>query len=172
MHHTLNDLTDNSDFKNLFKFYRINAVRIRIWSANTAITDNNYTGEFPNAQLLLRWDKNLDGSSTGVLDPQKYMDSQTAKVQNLIKASGKPIDLFYKVKQSNMIYQDLASASNTAYSLQKPKWIDVENGGTAGHYGLNMLIQRADNQALSTGFTNQQKLRLDYTYYIQCKKVQ
>jgi len=172
MEHRLSDLVDNSDFKNLFRYFKINAVRIRIWNANTAVTDNNYTGQFPNAQLLLRWMRNADGQTAGNDDQQKYMDSQIAKVQNLTKASGKPIDLFYKVKQSNMIYQALTGTSNTAYSLQKPKWIDTESGQNAAHYGLNMLIQRCDNQPLSSGFVNQQQLRLDYTYYIQCKQVQ
>lgn len=174
MEHRLSDLVDNSDFKNLFRYFKINAVRIRIWNANTAVTDNNYTGQFPNAQLMLRWMRNNDGQTTGNDDQQKYMDSQIAKVQNLTKASGKPIDLFYKVKQSNMIYQAATGVppSNTAYSLQKPKWIDTESGQNAAHYGLNMLIQRCDNQTLSSGFLNQQQLRLDYTYYIQCKQVQ
>ena len=172
MEHKLSDLVDNSDFKNLFRYFKINAVRIRIWNANTAVTNNNYTGEFPNAQLMLRWMKNQDGNTTGSDNPQTYMDSQIAKVQNLTKASGRPIDLFYKVKQSNMIYQTLTGTSQTAYNLQKPKWIDTETGGNASHYGLNMLIQRCDNQGLSTGFNNQQTLRFDFTYYIQCKQVQ
>ncbi len=172
--HALSDLTDNSDFKNLFRYFKINAVRVRIWNANTAVTDNNYVGQFPNAQLMLRWMKNSDGNTTGADNQQTYMDSQIAKVQNLTKASGRPIDLFYKVKQSNMIYQPLSGVppTSTAYNLQKPKWIDTETGANAAHYGLNMLIQRCDNQGLSTGFTNQQALRFDYTYYIQCKGVQ
>lgn len=167
----LSDLTDNSDFINLFRYYKINCVRVKIWPCNTNTGENTYSGQFPNSQLLVRYDQNQDGVTTGAGNQANYQCSQTSKQRRLINGAGKPLDILMRVKQSNMVYKALSGASNTAYSLMRPKWVQTSEPTTA-HYGLNMLIHRMSDDTLSAGFTNQQKLRIEYTYYISCKKVE
>lgn len=175
MEFTLAQLSDNTDFKNLFRYYRLNAIRVQVFCANTAVTDNAYAGQFPNGQFILRNDTNLSGldtSTSGWNNPQSYMDSQTAKCQVLVKANGKPIDFLMKLRQSNMVYSQASGIppSFTAYSLQKPKWVDTTSP-LVTHHGQNVLIERLDNALLTAGFNNEMKLRFQYTYYLQCKKV-
>lgn len=167
----LSDLNDNSDFVNLFKYYKINAVRTKIWACNTVTGENNYTGQFPNSQLLVRYDINQDGNTQNADNQNHYLDSQTAKARRLISGSGRPLDLLMRLKQSNMIYKQLSAGSSTAYNLMRPKWVSTVEDDAA-HYGLNMAIHRMSDDVLSNGFVNNQKLRIEYTYYLSCKKVE
>lgn len=169
----LDDLVDTNDFVNLFKYYKINAVAVKIWPCNSFTGENAYTGQFTNSQLLVRWDQNLDGVSTGSSagEQSTYQTSQTAKVKRLISGQSNPITLYMKLRQSNMVYKQLDGVSNTGYTLQRPRWTSTTDLGVA-HYGLNVCIHRMSDDPLSQGFTNQQKLRVEYTYYISCKKVQ
>lgn len=170
----LADINENTDFINLFRFYKINAVRVRIWNANTITPNNNYQGNFGNNQVILRYDYNTNGITTGNDDQQIYMNSQTSKMRSLIRSDGKPIDILMRCKQSNMVYKSISlepSLSNTGYTLKKPGWISTTEPNVA-HYALNMMIHRLDDDALSAGMTNQQKIRFEYTYYISCKKAQ
>lgn len=171
----LTDLNDNADFTNLFRYYKITGVACKIWSSNTNTQDTNaYAATFPNTQLLLRWDQNQDGLVTGNSNAQNYMDSQTSKMHTIVRASARPIKLFMKVKQANMVYQQLSGVppTQTAYTLKTPGWVDTSVGTGCSHYGLNMMIQRLDDSGLTSGMNNQQTLRFEYTYYVSCKKVQ
>jgi len=169
----LSELSDNTDFVNLFRYYKINAVRVRIWPCNNYTGENAYTGQFSNSQLMLRYDQNQDGVTTGNDYQAFYQTSQTARQQRLITASGKPVDILMRLKQSNMVYKQLTGVppSNTGYTLMNPRWTTTDDPDV-GHYGMNMLVHRMSDDALTTGFVNQQKLRVEYTYYISCKKVQ
>lgn len=171
----LDDLVDTNDFVNLFKYYKINAVAVKIWPCNSFTGENAYTGQFSNSQLLVRWDQNLDGiAGAAAGDQNTYQTSQTARVKRLISGQSNPITLYMKLRQSNMIYKALSGTpvpSNTGYTLQRPRWTSTTDLGVA-HYGLNVCIHRMSDDPLSAGFNNQQKLRVEYTYYISCKKVQ
>lgn len=172
----LDDLADTADFVNLFKFYKINAVAVKIWPCNSFTGENAYTGQFTNSQLLVRWDQNLDGIASGASagEQSTYQTSQTAKVKRLISGQANPVTLYMKLRQSNMVYKALGPEvppSNTGYTLMRPRWTSTSDLGVA-HYGLNCCIHRMSDDSLSQGFNNQQKLRIEYTYYISCKKVQ
>lgn len=172
----LDDLIDTADFTNLFRYYKINAVAVKMWPCNNFTGENAYTGQFSNSQLIFRYDQNLDGISLSGTNSfagsqQYYQCSQTAKSRRIISANSTPITLYMKLRQSNMIYKALSGTSNTSYNTQRPRWVNTEEKGTA-HYGMNCLIHRMSDEVLTTGFYNQQKLRIEYTYYISCKKVQ
>ena len=162
----LDDLNDYSDFVNLFSYYKINAVAVKIYPCNTT-TAADPTSMFNN-QHLIRWDNNWQGGTTGNSDPQVYMDSQTSKKRPLMNSRGSPTNFYMKVRQSSMVYQ--AGLTSTAYALVKPRWCHVSESDVA-HYGLNMCIHRVDGSAFSA-LANQTKARIEYTYYISCKKVQ
>lgn len=162
----LSDLTDNSDFKNLFKYYKIKAVRVQMYFSNS-ITAQDEPSRFPNSQLMIHSDIN----STGVADPEvmtTYLNSQTAKKSIGLTTDRKPLDMLMKMKLSNEVYR---STTNTDYTLKSPAWLETTEPDTP-HYGMNMFIGRVDGEALTSGFTNAQYVRFIYTYYIQCKKVQ
>lgn len=162
----LSDLNDNSDFYNLFKYYRIKAVRVQMYFSNS-ITVGEEANRFPNSQIMVYTDINHNGETTGIANLNNYLDSQTSKRVIALGTDRKPIDMLMKVKQSNMVYK---STTDTDYTLQKPQWISTGERDTP-HYGMNMFIGRVDGDDLSSGINNNQKVRFVYTYYIQCKKV-
>lgn len=161
----LSDLNDTADFTNLFKYYRIKAVRVQMYFSNN-ITSQDEPSRFPNSQLMIYTDINQNGITTGNDVIENYLDSQTTKKTVAITSQRKPIDVLMRVKQANQIY----GGATTDYTLQSPKWIGSEENGTP-HYGMNMFIGRVDGDGLSAGFTNTQYVRFIYTYYIQVKKV-
>ena len=165
----LGDLNDKDDFALLFKYFRIKAVRVQIYFSNTGSEAAPNSNEFSNCQLLVHTDINQDGSTTGVANIHNYMDSQTAKKHLALSNRGKPIDILMRLKQSNSLYK---SAGSTAYGLQSPQWLNTQQDFATPHYGLKMFIGRIDGAGLTTGYTQSQKMRIIYTYYIQCKKVQ
>lgn len=166
----LSDLNDISDFTNLFRYYKIKAVRVQMYFSNNMAPSRDGS-TFANNQLLIYTDINQDGITTGVADELYYLDSQTAKKRIAIQNSRRPsLDMLMRMKQSNQIYAPAASGG-ADYTLQSPKWISTTEVSTP-HFGQNMLIERVDGHNLSTGSSNYQYVKFIYTYYIQCKKVQ
>lgn len=165
---SLSELNDVTDFTNLFKYYKIKAVRVQAFFSNN-ITSQDEPNRFPNSQLLIYTDTNQNGVTTGITDELYYLDSQTAKKQIAITTQrGPAIDHLHRVKLANEVYR---SSTNSDYTMMSPKWISTADTGTP-HYGMNMLIERVDGQELTAGFSNTQYVKFIYTYYIQCKKVQ
>lgn len=163
----LSDLNSISDFTNLFKYYKINAVRVQMYFSNN-ITAQDEPSRFPNSQLFIYTDINQNGVTTGNDNVLNYLDSQTAKKTVGMTTQRKPIDMLMKMKLANEVYE---TAAQSAYTLKSPDWIASGEAGVP-HYGMNMLIERVDGETLTTGFSNAQKIRFIYTYYIECKKVQ
>lgn len=164
----LGDLNDVTDFTNLFKYYRIKAVRVQMFFSNN-ITAQDEPSRFANSQLMIYTDVNNNGITTGNNDILYYLDSQTSKKTVALTTQKKPFDCLMRMKQSNEIYG--AGVPATDYTLQSPKWISTTEVNTP-HYGMNMFIGRVDGNELSHGFANTQYVRFIYTYYIQVKKVQ
>lgn len=162
----LNDVNDPSDFVNLFKYYKIKAVRVQVYLSNT-ITAQDEPSRFPNSNLMMYTDINNNGVITGSDTVENYLDSQTSKRRTLISSGRRPIDLLMRMKIANTVY---GGTTNTDYTLSSPKWISTDEPNTP-HYGMNMFIGRVDGEGLTTGYTNAQYARFVYTYYIQCKKV-
>ena len=55
----LQDLNDNSDFTSLFKYYKINAVRVQMYFSNN-VTAQDEPSRFPNSQLLVAPDRDWE----------------------------------------------------------------------------------------------------------------
>lgn len=165
---SLSDLNDVNDFTNLFKYYRIKAVRVQMYfSNNTTVQDE--PSRFPNSQIMIYTDVNNNGDTTNNNNVLYYLDSQTSRRTVALTTQRKPIDVLMRMKQANEVYG--TGVPTTDYTLQSPKWISTDETGTP-HYGMNMFIGRVDGDGLSSGFTNTQFVRFIYTYYIQVKKVQ
>lgn len=161
---SLAQLNDKTDFKDLFKYYRINSARVQIYFSTTQ-SDLDNAGDFSNHALICMTDRNMNGVTTG-LDTQDFLDSQTAKIKQCMNRS-KPFEFYCKLKQANEVYN---TATNTDYTLMKPKFIATTED-TTPHYGLKTLIERVDGDTLTSGMSNKQFMRIITTYYIECKKV-
>ncbi len=163
----LSDLNEVSDFTNLFKYYKISAVRAQMYFSNT-ITDLGLASRFANNQLLIWTDINQNGTVAAADQNIAYLNSQTAKKRICLTTDRKPIDLYMPVKLSNTVYE---SAVGSDYTLMRPKWISTNEDSTP-HYGANMSISRVSEQTLTDSSSNPSYMKIIFTYYIQCKKVE
>lgn len=171
----LNQLVSKADFTNLFKMYKICAVKIEMCFNNTGsvITANNISGQNsvqPGCQLQVYTIPNRIGKSRGVLSPlteQIILDTQSHK-KRLALNGGRPLKFYFKLNQLGMVFHNSA---NSDYTLSKARFISTEETGTE-HYGFEMYINRVDGQSLSTGMANEQAVRINTTYYLACKGVE
>jgi len=161
----LNQLNDATDFTNLFSYYKINAVGVKIWPSATHTQENSLV--YAN-QLLMRWDNNWTQLSSGSTNQLNYMDSQTAKVRRVINSSGQPIKLYMKVRQAAEVMEGGNVVNTTSYALKRPAWISTAEDEVS-HFGLNIMFQKVDGSAFAVG--TGQKMRVEYTMYLSCKKV-
>lgn len=161
----LSQLNDKSDFKNLFAYYKINAVAVKIWPSATQTQENSLV--YAN-QVLMRWDGNWTQVNSGRANENTYMDSQTARVKRLVSGSGNPIKLYMKMRQSTELIQGGNVVNTTGVGLKRPGWISTVDDEIS-HYGLNLMFHRVDGSSL-IAYAGQ-KLRFEYTYYLSCKKV-
>lgn len=165
---SLSSLEDHSDFQDLFKYYRLKGARVRIYFSNTGSTVTSNSTQFPNTQLLVTLDRNLNGETTNVATEKHYLQSQTAKRFIALGGDRKPVDIYMPLKQGNLVYQTATTTNNT---MINPKWISTEQIDTP-HWGYNMMIQRVDGQAFTSGHSNYQSIKILTTLYLECKKVE
>ena len=167
---SLASMTGDTDFQNLFKYYRLKGARVRLYFSNTgsSSTSESGTSVFPNSQILVSMDRNMNGETGGVADESNYLSSQTVKRRIALGGDRKPIDIYMPLKQANEIYESATVSRNT---LTSPKWIATENDSVP-HFGFNLMFQRVDGQNFSNGFSNYQSVRILTTIYLECKKVE
>lgn len=162
----LGDLTSNADFTNLYKEYMLTGVALTMYFSNSSVsTDADST--FANSNIIVRYDSNRDGLGAPT-EAEPYLESQTSKSRAGINAMNKPIRVYVPLNQINMKYR---SSGTTGYTISKPQFISTTDVDLP-HYGLNMMLQRTDNAAFTSGWVNHQSVRLDMTYYLKCRKVQ
>lgn len=167
---SLASMTGDTDFQNLFKYYRLKGARVRLYFSNTGsnATSEAGTSHFPNSQLLVTIDRNMNGETGGVADESNYLSSQTAKRRIALGGDRQPIDIYMPLKQANEVYESSLVSRNT---LCSPKWVATENDSVP-HFGFNLMFQRVDGQGFTSGFNNAQSVRILTTIYLECKKVE
>jgi len=165
---SLSNLAEHTEFKDLFKYYRLKGARVRIYFSNTGAVMTGNDTTFPNSQILVTIDRNVNGETTNVATEDAYLQSQTAKRRVALGGDRKPIDIYMPLKQGNLIYQTSALTNNT---LMNPKFIATENDDTP-HWGYNIMLQRVDGQPFSAGSTNYQSIKMITTIYLETKKVE
>lgn len=156
------DLNEITDFTRLFAFYKINSVNVKIYLSNTGSNIGN------NAQLLCRYDINSAGVTLNEANELNYLDSQTSRTKLCLSNNGRPIQFNMKMKIASNIYN---STINTDYAVKNPTWISTAEPNAA-HFGMNVMFQRVDNEALSQGSSVYQTARIEYRYNMSFKKVQ
>ena len=163
----------STDFTNLFKRYKICAVKLELSFSNTqaAVSSvNSGTASAPNCQLQVYTTPNRSGRSRTAANPlteQELMHTQ-AKQKRLAINGGRPLTYYMRVNQLGMVY---VSTTDTDYGVQRPQYISTGETGCV-HYGLEMYINRVDGNTLSSGITTNQFMRCTTTYYLAFKGVE
>lgn len=160
---SLSQIPDSTDFINLFNSYKLVGIRMQGWYSNTVAADSNQ-------QSIMYYCGNSMGNVLGSeLSEQYFLDRPSHRKRVLVNSTGKPsVDLYMRLSQLAMVYQ---SITNTDYGLIKPRFISTGETQT-GHYGLNLLIKRLDNENWTTGTSHPYpQLKINYTYYFKCRGI-
>jgi hypothetical protein len=172
---SLASMAQETDFQHLFKYYRLKGARVRMYFSNTGsiATSETGTSTFPNSQIMVTIDRNMNGETGGVADETTYLQSQTAKRRIALGGDRRPIDIYMPLKQANEVYQSTLPGGGTISrnTLSSPKWIATENDDVP-HFGFNLMFQRVDGTVFTSGFNNNQSVRILTTIYLECKKVE
>lgn len=158
----LEDFANPGDFTNLFSYYKLTAVHLKIYQATSA------SGAIPrvNSQCILTIVPGRDGVETS-RTAAGLESLQARKDRLLLNTTGKPHSVYMKLNQLSMIYgAPTVPASVTDYGLVKPRYISTTEPTTL-HYGLWTYIRSVN----STSFDNIQ-LRIEPTIYLTCKQVE
>lgn len=161
------NLGDNTDFSNLFKQYKINGAKMKMYFSNTESSQTGGSNQFSNSQILVRMTGNQIGSAD-TLD-QSFWQSTMAKRYQTALNGGKPLSVYMPLKIQSLLNQ----SSGTGTALTKPKWIDSQPiNQTVPHSGLSMSFERVDGQGFSTGSSNHQYCKIITTLYFSMRKVE
>lgn len=164
----------STDFTNLFKRYKIAAVKVELSFSNTASavtsTASAAAAVPPNCQLQVFTTPNRSGRARTASNPltEKELMNTQAKRKRLALNGGRPLKFYMRVNQLGMVY---VSTTDTDYAVQRPQYISTGETGCV-HYGLEMYINRVDGQALSSQQTTNQYMRCTTTYYLAFKGVE
>ncbi len=160
----LSQVTDHTDFTNLFTEYKITGAAIKMYFSST---NSGVSGTvFDNTQILMRtipW----SSGRTQVVTDDLLLSSQTTKRKLCLNTNGRPVNVFMRLNQLGEVYHSVA---NSDYVMAKPRFISTDEVSTP-HYGVNMRLDRVDGQAFTSGLTSDQYVRLETILYIQCKQV-
>jgi len=175
---SLASMAQETDFQNLFKYYRLKGARVRMYFSNTGsiATSESGTSTFPNSQIMVTIDRNMNGETGGVADENNYLQSQTCKRRIALGGDRKPIDIYMPLKQANEVYESTVTIGGvqttiSRNTLKSPSWIATENDSVP-HFGFNLMFQRVDGTVFTSGFNNNQSVRILTTIYLECKKVE
>lgn len=159
------DSASATDFTHLFKRYKINAVKVELSFSNTqSAPDGTNPG---NYQIQVYTMLNRSGRTEENMTEQMFLNTQ-ASSKRLALNGGKPLKYYMKV---NQLAETYASATNTDYCVQKPRYVSTGETGCE-HYGLNMYVNRVDGEPLTTGILSAQHMRMTMTYYMSFKGVE
>ena len=154
---SLASLAQETDFQNLFKYYRLKGARVRMYFSNTGsiATSESGTSTFPNSQIMVTIDRNMNGETGGVADENTYLQSQTAKRRIALGGDRKPIDIYMPLKQANEVYESTVTIGGVQTSisrntLKSPSWLATENDSVP-HFGFNLMFQKVNGDAFTTG---------------------
>lgn len=169
-HFSLNDLNaaaDATDFTNLFRRYKINAVKVELAFSNTGSIPATDANKPSNYQLQVYTMPNKVGRTEEEVTEQMFLNTQASN-KRLALNGGSPLVYYMKV---NQLAETYASTTNTDYAVVRPRYVSTGETGVQ-HYGLNMFINRVDGEALTTGLNSSQHVRCTLTYYMSFKGVE
>lgn len=167
----LDQLTDSSDFKNLFRKYKITSVKTQMYFTNNqTFSDTNANIRVP--QIMMYQNVNQTGKVNGTLTEAYFLNTQTARKQTVVHDHKYPITIWHKVKQLNRVYSSAQAAGNNDYVLSTPKYIATSDD-TTEHYGMECRLQSLIGGPIPSS-TNEVpvSIKLVHTFYISCQGVE
>lgn len=161
----LADLSDFSDFTNMFAQYKLNAVKIQMYFSSNVVTQvETATGTPapPTGQILVYMCPNKTGQQF-TLTEQYFLNNQATRTRTAIRGSGRPVNMYQRLMQ---LGERFAGAANTDYAVMRPRWIATQEANTL-HTGQDLRLQYVNDQSL-----NNTSVKIIYTYYIACRQAQ
>lgn len=158
----LDDFPNSGDFTNLFSFYKLTGVALKIYQATSSVPATRN-----NSQCILTMIPAADGVES-IKTPSGLECLQARKDRLLLNTTGKPHNIYMKLTQLSMVYGAATATppSITDYALITPKWISTDEG-TTEHFGIWTYIRAVNGSS----FDNIQ-LRIEPTLYLSCKQVE
>lgn len=167
----LTDIAEVAEFLNLFKMYKITAVKLDYQFNNTN------TGDMSGRQIQVycnAW-KSGRARETGVPGApgpltEAHMLNTQAKTKRIALNGGKKLSYYMKVNQLAELYTSPApSPLGTDFGVTRPKFVSTGEPSTK-HYGYEFYINRVDGLPFPTDEV--QKVRVTATYYLTFKGVE
>ena len=167
----LDQLTDSSDFSNLFRKYKIRGVKTEMYFTNTAtFSDTNANIRVP--QLMMYTNVNQTGRVNGSLTEAYFLNTQTARKRTVVHDNRRPIKLYHRVKQLSRVYSSEQAAGNNDYALQFPRYVSTQDK-TVEHYGFETRIQSVKGGPVPESANEVPvQIKLIHTFYISCQGVE
>ena len=167
----LDQLTDSSDFANLFRKYKIRSVKTQMYFTNTAtFSDTNANIRVP--QIMMYYNVNQTGRINGTLDEAYFLNTQTARKRTVVHDNRKPITLYHRVKQLSRIYSSGQAGGDNDYVLQWPKYASTQDK-TVEHYGFEIRLQSVKGGPVPESTTEVPVyIKLIHTFYVSCQGVE
>eukprot|EP01052_Picozoa_sp_SAG31_P043070 SAG31_NODE_7058_length_1800_cov_122.113463_2_plen_238_part_00 len=151
-------------FVNLFDSYRIKGVRIQGYlSFTTAQTTTQ------SQSILYSCSDNMGQTPSANLTEDYFLSRPRSKKRLLANNMGKPsFDQYIPLSNLANVY---GGTINTDYALVKPRFIST-NELTTPYYGMNLRLQRVDNQNWTHGAQTQYPtLKMYTTIYFQMRGI-
>lgn len=161
---SLADLEEYGDFTSLFGFYRIKAVNVQVIMPNT-VTDAGALGAAAKGNFVayaVTDESTFTNSYTSGVEAQ-YLKCQSHAKRLLTTTTGRGQSFYMPVKQLSLAAH---TETNNDYRVMRPAFIATAEP-FCKHYGLQMRIQRTDNQAFAGGV-----VKFILTYYLQMKRAE
>lgn len=154
---SLDQLVQYGEFQNLFTSYKINAAHIKIYASTGIGGGSSSLG----TQILCQTNSNPQGVNE-TLDEDYYLQVQNAKRRLLLNNTGRPLNMYMKLRQLSLRYRNLADSD---YVTVRPGFISTGEANCV-HYGHNIRLSTIN----LTGF-NTISLRIETTYYLQFRQI-
>ena len=171
---SLSQLPEHVNLVNLYKWYKINCVVVKLYPCYAGNVPNGATSisqsqSYQGQNVMCTYTKNMSGNALSATIDNNYWLTQQARKTKLITGT-KPVIFKVYPKLLNEVYSSL---TNTDYTLMKPKFISTTES-TTPHFGLDMAFTFTDfNDPIQTNnvqnYTTPIKFRMDMTYYMQLK---
>lgn len=165
---TLNQLTNYTEFVNLFESYKLNYGVIKIYpttTGNDVLVSSGGTNQVNN--LISVW-ANTHGQS---LDATFTIDdlNQIQKKKQWLMPSRNPTVIKMPLKQLSLRYGPTTIPPSTVdYASQKPRYISTSEPSTL-HYGVNIHIQNTTGNGFLSSYNN--FLLIQQQVLLTCKQV-
>lgn len=166
------DLVNYAEFQPLFTQYKINAVQMKIFSQYTN-ADSDTSGTANGEQIIVKWARNSLGKPLGAGDTRDvWLQKQAMREKRLLQTTAKPLQLFFKTKQRDLIFDNTAPAADD-FILIRPHWNSIYSSST-DFVGLDIRFDTVSGVAIpiNPNPLTIPKVTIQCKFYMQMRQVQ